>query len=155
MPAPRQRHYRRGVLPVESEAAFMQKVVQLAGFEGWMAYHTHRSDRSAPGFPDLVLVRDPRLVFAEVKKENGDRRATVAEVASRLPWLRHRDVTASQARWLHALRGVETAVARLPGAGVRPIVEVHLWRPSDWPAITRCLARLPWEGDHDAPSPLP
>lgn len=165
MAAPRQR-YRRGTLPAESEAAFMQKILGLAGFTGWMAYHTHRSDRSAPGFPDLVMVRGARLVFAEVKAESGGRRATVAEVATRPAWLRHRDVTGPQASWLEALRRVHDAVDHHvaldeftgltdPSVPERPSVEVHLWRPSDWPAIERCLARASWEGGpHHAPPPL-
>jgi hypothetical protein len=38
---------------------------------GWTRYHTFLSVRSAPGFPDLVLVRPPRLIFAELKSETG------------------------------------------------------------------------------------
>ncbi len=54
-----------------TERQFQTQVVQLAHLSGWRCYHTHDSRRSAPGFPDLVLVRTPRLVFAELKSENG------------------------------------------------------------------------------------
>ena len=36
---------------------------------GWRYYHTYRSKRSPQGFPDLVLVRPPRVVFAELKRD--------------------------------------------------------------------------------------
>lgn len=49
------------------EADWQRQVVELAGIGGWTSYHTHDSRRSARGFPDLVLVRPPRLIFAELK----------------------------------------------------------------------------------------
>lgn len=54
-----------------SEKDFQRQVVELADYCGWLCYHTHDSRRSAPGFPDLVLTRPPRLVFAELKTEKG------------------------------------------------------------------------------------
>ncbi|HEY3492176.1 MAG TPA: VRR-NUC domain-containing protein [Solirubrobacterales bacterium] len=57
-----------------TEKEFLECVVALAAFGGWrLVYHTHRSDRSQPGFPDLVLVRPQHgeLVFAELKSERG------------------------------------------------------------------------------------
>lgn len=53
-----------------SEKQFQQQVVDMARALGWMAYHTHDSRRSQPGFPDLVLVRE-RVVYAELKTETG------------------------------------------------------------------------------------
>ena len=38
---------------------------------GWDAYHPWLSTHSASGYPDLTLVRPPRLVFAELKSERG------------------------------------------------------------------------------------
>jgi hypothetical protein len=75
---------RRGYVRAESEAAFQQAVEGLAGFDGWRIYHTHDSRRSHRGFPDLTLVRDERLIFAELKTEKGR-------------------VTREQREWLEAL----------------------------------------------------
>ena len=38
------------------EKDFQAWIVAVADRHGWMHYHTHRSDRSEPGFPDLTLV---------------------------------------------------------------------------------------------------
>jgi hypothetical protein len=54
---------------VVSEASLLAGVLELARRLGWLAYHTHDSRRSAAGFPDLVLCRPPRVVFAELKRE--------------------------------------------------------------------------------------
>ena len=54
-----------------SERDFQRQVVELAELTGWRTYHTYDSRNSHPGFPDLVLVRAPRLIFAELKRERG------------------------------------------------------------------------------------
>ncbi|HZU75525.1 MAG TPA: VRR-NUC domain-containing protein [Dehalococcoidia bacterium] len=81
---------RREALPAESEASLQRKVQQLAGLFGWEAYHTRFSVASQPGWPDLALVRPPRLVLAELKRQDGR-------------------VTPAQQRWL-ALLGACTSV---------------------------------------------
>jgi hypothetical protein len=53
------------------ERDFQKGVLDLAALYSWIAYHTHDSRRSQAGFPDLVLVRDDRLIFAELKSEKG------------------------------------------------------------------------------------
>jgi len=40
-----------------------------AGVLGWQYYHTWRSIHSPAGFPDDVLVRPPRVIFAELKRD--------------------------------------------------------------------------------------
>ena len=52
-----------------AESDFQQAVVDLARLHRWLVYHTYDSRRSTPGFPDLVLARDGKLVFAELKSE--------------------------------------------------------------------------------------
>jgi VRR-NUC domain len=55
------------------EGAWLAKVRQIAELHGWTTYHTHNSQRSEPGWPDLVLghPRQRRTVFAELKSERG------------------------------------------------------------------------------------
>ena len=55
----------------QTERAFQAEVVKLAHLLGWKTYHTWNSKHSAAGFPDLVLVRRPRVIFAELKSERG------------------------------------------------------------------------------------
>lgn len=54
-----------------SERVFQRRVEELARMGNWSLYHTYDSRRSHPGFPDLVLVRGERLIFAELKTERG------------------------------------------------------------------------------------
>lgn len=56
-----------------SEATLQGHILHTAAALGWLCYHTHDSRRSQPGFPDLTLVHPirRRLIFAELKKENG------------------------------------------------------------------------------------
>jgi VRR-NUC domain len=54
------------------EKSWQAEVVDIATTCGWQRrYHTFDSRRSTPGFPDLTLVRPPRLIFAEIKTERG------------------------------------------------------------------------------------
>jgi hypothetical protein len=54
-----------------SEKDFQAAVLRLAKRNGWLAYHTHDSRKSAAGFPDLTLVRSGRILFAELKTTSG------------------------------------------------------------------------------------
>ena len=60
-----------------TEANHLEQVKAVALTCGWRLYHTFDSRRSAAGFPDLVLVRPPRVIFAELKREKG--KITVAQ----------------------------------------------------------------------------
>lgn len=55
----------------QTEREFQREVVKRALLFGWKVYHTYDSRRSAAGFPDLVMVRGDRLIFAELKTEEG------------------------------------------------------------------------------------
>jgi hypothetical protein len=79
-----------------TEKAWMGQVVELASVLGWEHYHPWLSIHSARGWPDLALVRPPRLVLAELKAEKGK-------------------VTPAQNRWLGLLgrcNGVEVYLWR-------------------------------------------
>lgn len=66
-----------------TEAEWQRIVVtDIAEPAGWRRYHTYDSRRSDSGFPDLVLVRDGRLIFVELKSQKG--RSTPAQ----REWLR-------------------------------------------------------------------
>jgi hypothetical protein len=54
-----------------SEAAFQRLVEDLAEFWGWRKFHDHDSRQNAAGLPDLLLVRPPVLIFAELKTMRG------------------------------------------------------------------------------------
>ena len=62
---------------IMTEKEFQLHVRQLAKLGGWQFYHTWNSIHSAPGFPDNVMARTPRLIFAELKTELG--KVTVAQ----------------------------------------------------------------------------
>lgn len=61
-----------------SEAAFQALVVDLARWLGWECWHDNDSRRNDAGWPDLVLVRDERMIVAELKAERGRLRAEQA-----------------------------------------------------------------------------
>jgi hypothetical protein len=56
----------RHSLPL-TEKAFQAQVVDLATAYGFRHFHPLRMRGSDPGWPDLTLVRPPRLIFAELK----------------------------------------------------------------------------------------
>jgi VRR-NUC domain len=54
-----------------SERDLTGYLADLARTFRWRRYHTWSSKHSPAGFPDEVLLRPPRLVFAELKSERG------------------------------------------------------------------------------------
>lgn len=74
-----------------SERVFQEQIRKLALYLGWLCYHTHDSRRSAAGFPDCVLVRGNRVIYAELKAAKGR-------------------VTPEQQAWLESLRRAEKEV---------------------------------------------
>lgn len=65
----------------QSEAKFQQAVISWAREQGWLVYFTSDSRYSPPGFPDLVLTRGERTIFAELKTNQGQLRE------SQIVWL--------------------------------------------------------------------
>ena len=62
--------FRRHTWRAMSEEEFLQQVRALAHALGWKTYHTRDSRRSDEGFLDLLMVRDKRLLVAELKRED-------------------------------------------------------------------------------------
>lgn len=98
--------YDARLIDAMKEKELQDLVEELARRLGWLVYHTYDSRRSAAGFPDLVMVRHGRLIFAELKRQQGR-------------------VTPKQREWLQRLE----VVSQLAGGD---LVEVHEWRPTDW-----------------------
>ena len=85
-----------------SEKELQASVEHAALLHGWLYYHTHDSRRSERGFPDLVLVRDGVIIFAELK------------VKKRKPsW--------DQLKWI-------TSLSEVKGSWVR----VFIWTEKEW-----------------------
>lgn len=94
----------------------------LAGTLGWLGYHTHRSDRSPAGFPDLVLVRRGRLIFAELKRQDRKAKPTPAQDA----WLDELELVTR-----HVEHDAAWSEVAWPDGDNGPAVGVYLWRPED------------------------
>ena len=58
-----------------SEKELLQTVIELAEVNAWKCYHVFESAkyarRTSKGFPDLLLIRDGKLIVAELKSEKG------------------------------------------------------------------------------------
>lgn len=118
------------------ERDFQRQVTGLADLLGWTWCHWRplRNGRGiwqvpvegplGKGWPDLTLlrVRDRRLVFAELKREDQDPSPDQVAVLEQLA----------------ELRGISTDLAPLGR------VEVHVWRPSDLvdPIETSTIGRI-------------
>ena len=94
-----------------SEKEFQAEVIKLAKEFHYLCYHTYRSDRSAAGFPDLVLVRSGRVIFAELKGEKSRGKLSPAQEA-----------------WIGALKNCSG-------------VETYVWWPKDMQDIVEILGR--------------
>lgn len=105
-----------------TEGEFTAQVIALAKLCGWTTAHFRPARTGAggwrtavqgdgKGFPDLVLVKPPRLVFAELK-------------------VRPNRLDPAQLLWLEKLMGV---------AGASPGLGYFVWFPEDWSDIERVL----------------
>lgn len=92
-----------------TEKQLEAQVKDLAKLFGWKYYHTWRSIHSPAGFPDGVMVRPPRLIFAEFKSERGK-------------------VSLKQQEWLEILKQCQKLIL-LSHTQTLMMPEVYLWRP--------------------------
>jgi VRR-NUC domain len=119
--------YHPAIVPPITETAFLAQVLQVAEMYGWEGAHfrpalTGRGWRTpvqgslGKGWPDLVLIRGTRLVFAELKRDGAK-------------------LSPDQDRVLELLRGLRLL---LPGLGaIGP--EVYVWHPADFDNIIEIL----------------
>ena len=94
------------------EDDFLAAVIELATLCHWLVYHTYDSRRSQAGFPDLVLVKPDKLIFAELKTTKGA-------------------IRPAQRKWLDTLATMAIEQSQ---------VEIYLWRPDDWDGIVKIIA---------------
>lgn len=92
--------------PKITERQLQEAIIELAQYCGWSCYHTYDSRRSAAGFPDLVLARRGKVIFAELKSESGK-------------------LSPAQAEWLIALDPKRDPL-EFTNLGV------FVWWPKDW-----------------------
>lgn len=109
--------------PAITEEQFSGQVEDLLKLYGWRWCHfrpaiTEKGWRTAlsgdKGLPDIIAVRPPRLIFAELKSEDGRLSPEQKE------WLKDLDIC-RQATPFHKAH------------------EVYLWRPSDYDEIEEIL----------------
>lgn len=96
-----------------TEKDFQGQIKDLAKLFGWLYYHTWRSIHSPAGFPDCVMIRGGRLIFAELKSEKGK-------------------LSEKQEEWITAMR-LGQKFATMPNW------EVYVWRPSQIEEIIEIL----------------
>jgi hypothetical protein len=106
------------IAPAIREKDLREQIRSLVKIYGWRMAFTQYSLRSPKGFPDLVLVRGDRLIFAELKSETGK-------------------TTPEQDAWLADLRAVRLGAQQYVSQGRE--LEVYLWRPSEIERIAEIL----------------
>jgi VRR-NUC domain len=106
-----------------SEAALQAAVIDLAHVMGWRVAHFRPAfergryrtpvDADGAGFPDLLMVRDGRIIVAELKSATGR-------------------LSAAQTEWLDAFARCH-----------RVVVATQVWTPKEWldGTILRALRR--------------
>ncbi len=98
-----------------SERDLQNAIVDAAHLYGYLVFHTRPAlsakgwrtpvQYDGKGFPDLVLMRDDGMIFAEIKSSNGN-------------------LSREQEHWLDGLAKVAAVTSR---------VRVCVWTPADWP----------------------
>ena len=106
-----------------TEKEFQSEVERLVAMYGGIHYHTQRSRRSPAGYPDLTIVIDGRVIFAELKTDAKTSRVSMGKwkEGARRPTYR-----LGQVDWLDALAEAHE--------------EVYLWRPRNFEEIVSIMA---------------
>lgn len=94
-----------------SEAELQGVIIEMAELYGWVWHHETDSRRTRPGFPDLVLVRPPTVMFIECKTVRGR-------------------IRPDQQTWLDALEGCDRVVSSVVRPGDLDDLTTALMRPA-------------------------
>ncbi len=114
---------------VLTEAQFLERVTTLAHARKWLVHHDRGDYRKCiagdPGFPDLALARDGRVMFVELKAPSGR-------------------ISAAQREWLTALGATDPSgnvsnPLRMTATADGSALSVEIWRPDQWHLITELL----------------
>ena len=92
------------------EKDFMIAVMDLARRNGWCVFHDWDPLQNTPGFPDLVMAKNGRVIFTELK-------------------IKGRDLTDNQVRWMKNLYTDH----------IGPTHQAYVWEPEDWDEIEQKL----------------
>lgn len=106
------------------EKVLQEAVRRLALAGGWRYYHTHRSQHSPAGFPDVCAVRGDELLFAELKRE------TEKPNPEQQAWL---DDLAAAGVEVHVWRPSDLRTGVIAERLRRPPVDAPLPLPADHP----------------------
>ena len=101
-----------------SEALFQEALVEYAELWGWLVWHDNDSRRNDAGFPDLVMTKGGKIIFAELKRQ---KRYTIKP---------------KQLEWIEAL-----------GLAAGPNVMATFWFPSDRDYAEAVLRGEKWGDD--------
>lgn len=126
-----------------SERYLREQIRSLCAVLGWRMEFTQYSLRSPKGFPDLVLLRPPRLIFAELKSETGK---TTVERDEWLGQLRELDGV----EVIYGGPSTSSASRRCSGDGAAGAGSFRSRRGVPERA-SRCLVKNSQRNPHDAP----
>ena len=106
-----------------SEEELQGGVIDLARLQGWRVAHfrparTEQGWRTpvaadGKGFPDLLMLRHPRLLVVELKSDRGR-------------------MTPEQEQWMHDWMAFAGTLHVGLEVGAKTEIGVHIWTPGDW-----------------------
>jgi hypothetical protein len=114
-----------------TEDQLEEHVRQAAELHSWERYHTRDSRGSPAGWPDDVLCRPPRLLFAELKADRG-----VVSRAQR-DWLDQLDACTQVETYVWRPADIEDIHATLARPGVTVIRQGERMRPTPFDGMDR------------------
>jgi len=106
---------------MSEESILQQNTIELFRRCGWLVYHPYESRHSEPGMLDLIIVKHPTVIFAEIKGPKG--KLTKAKLN------KHGRLMPGQEDWFNELHKC-------------PAVLSFVWKPDDWDAIVKIATQM-------------